>query len=511
MHWFKLPDAPSDAGPALKSPQEAKGWLANQAPAPPKTQLEAVTRQIEAIDGAGLSPALAIELLDFLRRTAIPAQAALEPRFLRKPLPLLKEERDSLDAVLAFWNRLGVAYLRLAPHFGMAEKGLPLHRAAIAFRMAQFCHYQSCLACPPQLDQLLFAVLAQADSSDLLRQPLVDPEFPHLGEANIAGLLAWAFLLRLIDPYRLSAAQLTVANRALSRWRELCGFQAEPDPDPKAHAIDLAPMFHGPMPEGIPRWLNVRSVIRKIHSRTEALKAGESPEALKLGKELSASAGILLLSDMERYLRSQPAQAETLVGDIELAFGAEHAFSIFTGEPLNPSIAMDASSTAIAHQRMALFGFNSVTQLSHAVQRVDIPSETWHHGGDQTWRVAPDGPRLLAPCLIATIQDDVPRLGVLSRLLCHADDKLSATLSWYGESIEACTLQRPAAQAQAPAPRTPAFLLHDRGEISLIVPMSAALRLDIGQALEGGSVEHLVPTRVLERGSDFIRYAYRLT
>jgi hypothetical protein len=81
-----------------------------------------------------------------------------------------------------------------------------------------------------------------ASDAGLLDQPLTDPAFPHLGESTVGGHLAWAILLRLIDPYRLTAPQLTVANRAISRWRELVSFRSTPDSDPRAHDIDLAPL-----------------------------------------------------------------------------------------------------------------------------------------------------------------------------------------------------------------------------------------------------------------------------
>jgi len=35
----------------------------------------------------------------------------------------------------------------------------------------------------------------------------------------------------------------------------------------------------------------------------------------------------------------------------------------------------------------------------------------------------------------------------------------------------------------------------------------AGIRLDTGVTLEGTSVSHLMPTEVLERGIDFVRYA----
>jgi hypothetical protein len=510
MHWFNLPEVPNNGNPALPDLEAANNWLASQTLMPPQKQLAAINEQIESIDAGDLPPPLGVELLDRLRQVAIPILSGLEARYLRKPLPLLKEEQEVFDTVVGFWRKLGIAHLRLAPYLLEADQLLPLHRAAIAFRLTQMAHYQASQACPELLDQLLFAVLFQADNGKLLHQPLLDPEFPYLGEAHIAGLLAWAFLLRQIDPYHLSTAQLAVANRALSRWRELCDFQLEPDAEHKSHTLDLATLIDGSLPESIPRHLNIRSVLRKTHSRKEALKTGETPEALKLGRELSAASCLLLLDDIEHALRSRPAQAATNPsGDIELAFGAEHAFSVCSGgKLLNPDAAMDARSTSIAHQRMALFGFDNIAQLPTAVQRVDVPSETWQIRGDQAFRKAQDGARHQAPCLIATFQEGKPRLGVLSRLISLPDHELSSTLSWYGDAVEACTLKHLVAASQN-QPRIPAFLLLNRGEVSLIVPIGAGVRLDIGLALEGASIEHLVPTSVVERGIDFIRYAYR--
>jgi hypothetical protein len=83
---------------------------------------------------------------------------------------------------------------------------------------------------------------------------------------------------------------------------------------------------------------------------------------------------------------------------------------------------------------------------------------------------------------------------------------LAADLRWYEERIEAGRLARPAAPGQA-LPVVPVFLLHDGEDCSLIVPSIAGIRLDHGVTLEGTSVSHLVPTEVLERGVDFVRYA----
>ncbi|MDP3538389.1 MAG: hypothetical protein Q8S26_06760 [Azonexus sp.] len=509
MHWLTLPDPRKNITLAFQDVSSARKWLADQPQAQPLQILAALRLQIEAIDGASLAPPLALELLNLLRTAAVPAQENIEPRYFRKALPMQEEDQRSFEVAQQLWTRLGVAYLRLAPHFPAAEKGLPLNRAACAFRMAQFCHFQAAHQCPVQLDHLLFGVLAQAGSSGLLRQSLPDPDFRHLGDANIAGHLAWAFVLRLIDPYRLTATQLIVANRALSRWRELSSFLVAPDTEPKAINVDLTPLFGSALPPGIPCWLDVRSISRKIRQRIQALKAGETPESLKLGRELSASACIRLLDELDDSLRMQQRQASTEIGEIEIAFGGEHAYAVFKGDFLNPVGDLVANSATLSHDRMAMFGFDRVSQMPTAVKKLNVPGEIWTMVDGMAVRPAEtQGVRRLAPCLIASITHEKPRLGVLFGLQMTADDALTAGLHWYEEKVEAGSLKRLAPHEQK-GPKVPAFLLRDDDSISLILPASAGTRLEIGLALEGTSVEHLVPTEVLERGVDYVRYACR--
>jgi hypothetical protein len=200
-------------------------------------------REIEALDASELPPTDLLPLIDFLRSTAIPVQEVLEPRFLRKPLPMTPLDQKIFETSHQLWTRLGIAYLRIAPHFAPADRLHPLHRAASTFRLAELCYLQAAKECPVQLDRLLFATLAQAEQIGLQRQPVPDSDFRHLGDSNIAGHVAWAFLLRLIEPYALSVHQMAVASRALSRWRELAGFQAMPDSDPKAQAVPLSTRY----------------------------------------------------------------------------------------------------------------------------------------------------------------------------------------------------------------------------------------------------------------------------
>jgi hypothetical protein len=454
-----------------------------------------------------LPPTLAVELLGLLRTAAVPAQDAIEPRYTRKSLPMLDEDQRTFEVAQRLWLRLGTAYLRLAPHFAPNEKAGLLHRAACAIRMAEYCHFLAARECPALLDQILFAILDQALRFNLLRQTHPDPDFPHLGEMTISGHLAWAFMLRLIDPYRLSAAQLAVASRAISRWRELATFQIAPDDDLRGHSVDLAPLFGAALPEGMPRWLEVRKVTRKIEQRISALREGESPESLKLGRELSPAANIRLLRSIESSLESHSEHRSTEIGEIELAFGAEFAYATFTGEMIAPSGSLDLSSKTLAHQRTAMFGFDRVSTMPTAVKKLNVPGENWLLVDGKAIRPADRmGARRQSPCLIASTVLGQPRLGVMVGLQSIPGGALAADLEWYDQRIEAGRLARPTVPGKT-TPVTPVFLLHDGDECSLIVPNIAAIRLDTGVTLEGTSVNHLLPTEVLERGVDFVRYA----
>ena len=510
MPWQSIPEARRNLNLAFNDASSARTWLAAQVPTPALTMLMALNQQIEALDAANLAPELSIELLNMLRTAALPALEKIESRFTRKALPMPAEDQGCFEIAEQFWRQLGIAYLRQATFLPAAAKALPLNRAACAFRIAEYCHFQAASECPTLLDRLLFAVLAEGQKEGLLQHPLADPDFPHLGETHIAGHLAWAFLLRLIDPYRLSGNELMVANRAISRWRELCSFQFEIEVNPKAQAVDLTRLFGGPLPAILPRWLNVRALARKANQRIEALQEGQSPESLKLGKELSPAACLRLLKALIASLRPSPASSAGMEnGEITLSFGSENAYAILRGKRLNPPASLGSQSASLAHQRMAMFGFDRHSQMPTAVKALNIPGETWRMvDGKAIRQVEPLGNRHLSPCLVASALLGVPRLGVMLGLQRNTGGTLRADLSWYKELIEVGQLTMFAGPDKH-LPAIPAFLLHDEETLSLIVPATAGLRLYLVQALKGMTVSHVAPTEVLERGVDFIRYAVK--
>lgn len=500
MDWLKLPEPDRRVAAAFTDPAGARAWIASQPQAQPLAMLAALDAQVRAVDGADLPPDSAGELLGILRATAVPLLAASETRYLRKALPLLPDDQRAFEAARQLWRDLGIAHLRLAAELPGEHAAPLLHRAAGSLRMAQYVHFQAAQACPAELDRLLLGILGLAGRLGVLDVTLTDPDFVPIGPGHIGGLLAWALLLRRIDPYRLSAPQLVVANRAIRRWRELCEFQAAPSS--RVDVVELAALFPEPPPDDVPGYLEIHRLRRKIRQRLAALEAGDTPESLKLGRELSGAACIRLLHDLDRAFRPSGPATPAVDGELELVFGCDDAYALFAGRELNRP-ASETRPSAIAHQRMAIFGFDRPSELPDAARKPQLATERWlQRGGEQHRPAMPAGPRRLSPCLVAATLPDGAALGVLQGLHCDAGGALRGTVRWYPGRIRAAAFLPPSGGTQ----RAAAFVINDGKQASLLVPASAGTRIDSPLRLE----EETAPRRlgeVLERGADFVRYA----
>ncbi len=508
MHRLPLPEPKNDTIPAFTDQAAAHAWLALQAAKPAQDALAAILEQIEAIDGGNLPPPQSIALLNLLRSAAVPRQAIAEGLFTRKALPMQADEERSFTVAQQLWTRMGIAYLRLVPQCTPANRCLPLHRAASAFRVAEYCHFLAARTCPPLLVQLHLAVLAAAEANGVLQRPLADPDYPQYGKGTVSGQLAWAFLVHTTDPYHLTPTQLQVANRAFSRWRELVPFEAEPGNGRGTYRLDLSRLFGDELPADIPHYLNVRSVAHKLSQRIQALQAGESPEALKLGRILSASAAIRLLKDIEQHLHPRHKAASSGNGAIELVFGGDDAYAILKNKTLNSLDTEGAADRSLSYQRMALYGFDRVSHMpTEVTKKLDIASEHWLLAdGIATRPPGSSDTRRLAPCLVAAVVDGEPRLGIMSSLQDDGAGRLSARLTWRSEEVEAGTLKRLAPRGKRLV-RVPAFVLRDGETCSLIVPADTGARLGVKLDLSGLAIESMVPAEVVERGIDFVHYA----
>ena len=510
MARLQLP--PPAPAPALlfSDSAGARDWIAGQPLVTPEQMVD-LLGQIRAVDAdASLALGERFLILAVLRSAVIRAQSGLEARYTHKALPPGSDAAQSFALSRDLWRALSIAHLRMVPGLPPNKAVVPLHRAAVTLRLEHFAHVLARHDIPTALNRLLYDVLTSAEEFSVLRSPVSDPDFDYLGESVLAGHVAWAWLLAAVDPYGLSLAQLTVANRAFSRWKDLAGFQGMQDDDPKARIIALHSLLPGvPLAEGGPRWIETRAVVRKIRRRVEALEGGESPESLKLGRDLTTPACIDLLRRLDLGLKRSGSGGFPESRPVTLAFGPENVYVALERRPLNP-VGLDAGSSAKNHERMAIFGFDNVANLNGAVSRAQVTGETWQLAGDRVVRLRGGASRHQPPCLVALAADNpaAVQIGVLHSLKLTEDGCLSGAIRWYPEQALAARLRRAGPMA-AKAPRVSAFVLPDEasGTFSLILPPTAGVRSDSAIALDDSPVEHVRVGEVLERGSDFVRYA----
>ncbi|WP_371324026.1 hypothetical protein VX159_00410 [Dechloromonas sp. ZY10] len=470
-------------------------------------QLQLLVAQCDALLAARPSPRQLQAWIDTLWPIALGTAEAAAARYVRKPLPLADQELQLFRLSRRLW--LGLALLcRQLAESSPEQAPLALQRAGNALRLAVYAHVQAGHAVPSALDEHLFALLAVAHAGGGLALAMTDPLLPTLGAASVGGYLAWAFLWRLVEPQRFSVLQLNVLERVFARWRELAKWQDGRGNDPKARALDLS-RFSG-RPEGVggvPHWLDVRSIARKLRQRSDGLRAGETPETLKLGRELSAAACLRLLREVELALAGIRPAGSGLEGEVALVFGAEHIYALLSDQYLNPQkVSLEASR--LAHQRLGVFGFDRVSQLSHAVSRLEVPGELWQARDPYLVRLPGQTPvRHMAATLVACRVAGQLRLGCLQGIEMCDDGSLQASLHWFSGQPRAGVLARQPQDARAP--RLAAFLLDDVESRQLILPAAYSLRPGQPVVFEGVPPQSFLPSETLERGHDFVRYGLR--
>lgn len=519
MAKLSLPPPAADLVSSLRDGEAARAWLTTQSLAQPLRMLRGLLAEVRAIDASIAEPATRLEILDILRPAVILAEEGAAVRYSNKPLPLLDDEFSAFDNARQLWLALAVAYLRSAPLLPPALMLQAMHRGAVGLREALYCHYQADIEVAPEFLNLLYDLLATAESLGIQRLPVDDPDFRHLQESSIASDIAWALLLHFSDPYRFTPAQLTVANRALSRWADLAGFQSERGDDRHAKVLELArwPGAEG-VSDGGPKWLEVRPIIRKIRKRVDALKAGETPEQLHLGRELSAAACIRLMQELDLALRPKvdPIGDRLKQASVDLVFSHEHLYTLLSGKPLSDT-ELSSQSTTMSHQRMAIFGFdNVVNRIDHAGEN-RVPAEPWAVEDNWILRAAPAGSQVVSPLLVGIRpeKDGAPRLAILFGLRQTSDGWLAAHLRLLPEPAASGIHNVSGPAAMKSAQRQPVFLLpadEARGlPPSICLPTGSGAREGALMALAESPVEHLRLSDIIERGSNFTRFAYAKT
>ncbi|MBK1681655.1 hypothetical protein [Rhodocyclus tenuis] len=344
MTWFNLPltqDPPSGDGanaatPVVVDAASASAWLARQPQANALGLQSSLLQALEAMNGWRLPAQKRFDALEALRETLFAVDDECRRRFERKPLPLAENEQRVFDTARRLWHAAATGYLHCLRSAvdATASGGDPAritqfaacvaHRALVSLRLELTNNLLAAHEADGTLWRNLHAILATAEELGVRDTAVVDRLLGETRDSTIGGQYAMALLLHLAQAWSLSRVQFLACSRWFARWRETVPVLSErpqrDDASGKAAAaaptrllaldlaLDRALPRRGEVP-GIPRWLVLDGVLRKMRQRRRALAEGESPEALKLGSELSADDCSKLLDTLMARLKEAARRA----------------------------------------------------------------------------------------------------------------------------------------------------------------------------------------------------------
>jgi len=387
MTWFSLPITQPDRKAAFADAAGAATWLSGQPQTNAPAMQAELARQIQSLNAYRMAPSERFATLEALRKTIFAVDGECRRRFENRALPLAPAEQGALDTSRRLWRACAVGYLHclracLDHETGVAELAARIaHRALVSLRMEQTSCYLGGREVDAEIWRNLHAILASAEQLGVARDPVADRLLEETSESTINGQYAMSLLLHLSRPFELNRVQFSAVTRWLARWREQAAILSEAEEGAKSRSIrlDLAqdrPTHETGGTSGIPRWLSLSGVLRKIRKRLEALEAGESPESLKLGSGISSEASTALLKTLADNLkRPQASEAGPLPGGAtaSVVVGLDAIYRQLGGKSLKAP-AEPTSVNRRAQDQIALFG-HMVDNT--AEQNAAPPQEAW--------------------------------------------------------------------------------------------------------------------------------------
>ena len=349
----------------------AQAWIAQQKRSPGR-YFDAAIDQLERLQSmpdAGFNRA---QILEVLRRDTLMALAANRQRFAWHPRPLASSATAALNSNLRLWSAMITGYMQCAeslaetPGTDPAWVAVAAHRATMGIRLAVEDHFFAGVEPPAMLWQWGLAIAQMTQAFGIADHAIADPCMPDIGQSTSLHQYVLLALAACCDPFGMNAAEHGLLQRLLIRWRDLPKLATAKSGDEKERWINLRSLEQ-PAKEALkdPAWLEVSMVRSKLKKRLEALQAGETPESLHLGKDLTAPQWIASLDRIRRKLREAydppAAHSAQVTGEsVFVTATVEDGFGLVSGYRYNANPKAGAAADRVLHDRMAIFGRNSI-------------------------------------------------------------------------------------------------------------------------------------------------------
>ena len=539
---FDLPPTSRDAPPAFLNPVACHDWLATVPRVNPAQAQAMLLRQLNLMLRFELAPSLRFELLEALRETISDVQSDVVKKFAGKPLPFAAPEQAALDATIAVWQAFLHGYLRCLQKAGSdssLDSATIAQRALVVFSDWQIDLCRGELLPDSAFWRLLHQVFAGAESLGVAQQAVNDVS--RHGNAGTSALAAYSevLLVFMASPYELPQRHLNWIARWAKRWGGklvlLPGAPAEGSAPAQPLFVDLAsdrPVSYQARSHDKPRWLDTTELRRSLKSRIALLEKGEQPSRLQLGEDCTQpAAGQLLQRAYQRWCKGGALRRHARApasGGCEFIVGLDAVHYYLSGRtPFRPPT-RDETLLRKEREEMATFGGRATHHDADYSEVLGYQVENWAIIADWLLLDQSSSGLRLSRRLQAGVRVGTGQLIAIK--LAGSVQFVTGSIRWaLHEDVHNSDPQLSIGVQMFPGMATPVAVRgtdgHQRENFrqglllpeiaavkeheSIIVPMGS-FRIDRPmEVFHEGKTRQLTLTKLLDRGSEFERCAFK--
>jgi len=368
MHDFDPPSIAPNAAPEFTDASGCAKWLQTLPLINVGPSHGRLLGQLEELNACNIAPAERLKILELLREPASFVQKEHSKKFSNRPAPLAKPEREIFANVNALWDALSHGYRHCLQAIAGGASGV---NVALACQRVLWCTGQKMVALYQAYQdvaerdwRLLHRVYAFAEERDVAEDEVAHPA--HKGkETTCVETYAQVLLVNLATPSKLTPRQIELISRWLERWARKVAIGRTPsaaEGGVPPLVVDLAGSVgasHGAAQGEAIRYLEIQDVGKSVRKRVGLLRKGETPTALGLGEDITASLaeGLLVMLYRrwceENQLRTHPRHGAS--GTAQIGSGMEAIHYFVTGRTFKPPSAYAALSQR-QHDEIATLG-----------------------------------------------------------------------------------------------------------------------------------------------------------
>lgn len=402
---IRLSEPTTNTRPGFKTALGCVEWLQavpliNVAPSQGR-----LLEEIESLNAAEIPADERLKILECLLDAVNFLQSEHARKFAGRAIPLGRQERDILAAVVALWAALGVGYRRCVDAIRdhrLLGRRQPL---AIALQRTIWCaaqelhEYHKCHQEPPAaLWSRLYENYLLVERFDVALEPVSSPIRKAASQTHCMGAIAHAVLLAASNPNELTSRQIAATARWLDRLATKAAIRAADAATPaeegpgESLSIDLAE-DRGPLrgraepASSSLRVIETKELSKSLRKRIALLHKGESPASLGLGDDVPPQFAESLLKHLHRMWCEEPRprnlsrRAATERCLLATGMGSIH-FNI-TGTRFRQPVAF-AEFSKIQHDEIATFG--------RVATRIDESPARHEEFGLEAWTIVDESP-----------------------------------------------------------------------------------------------------------------------